>query len=323
MKIGIIGTGAYGLALAKVLSNGNHRITMWSKLKEEIELLSNTRENSQKLPGVTLPEGILFTTSLSECLKDQELIIWAIPAEYMKDTLNEAVSFLKETQVHCLTSKGLEQDGSFLHETFQRITGSSHFVLLSGPSFAKDIVENFPTGLSLASKDSFAIESCQNAFFHSKIKLRINDDLIGTAICGSLKNVFAIAAGILQGFNVPESTKAMFLTESLHDLKEFIRYYHGQERTVLSYAGFGDLLLTCNSKQSRNYQFGEILALESSEEIQNYLKTHTVEGFQTLEIVYHTSREKEISMPLIDLIHNIVYENVKPSSLLTFLLEKK
>lgn len=323
MKIGIIGTGAYGLALAKVLSEGNHRITMWSKLKDEIEELSTKRENKQKLPGVTLPEEIVFTSSLSECLGEKQLIVWAIPAEYMKDTLKEALPFLEEKQTHCLTSKGLEQDGTFLHETFEKITGTSHFVLLSGPSFAKDIIQNFPTGLSLASKDSLAIDTCRNAFSHSNVKLRLNDDLIGTAICGALKNVFAIASGILSGLGAPESTKAMFLTESLHDLKELIGYYQGQEKTVLSYAGFGDLLLTCNSNQSRNYQFGEILARNLPEETQNYLKMHTVEGFQTLEIVYRTSREKEIPMPLVTLIHNIVYEKDAPSSLLTFLLEKK
>ncbi len=323
MKIGIMGTGAYGLALAKVLSTNNHDIVMWTKLEQELEELNSTRQNHTKLPDVILPEHIRFTSSLKECFQERDLILWAIPTDYLESTLAECKSFFEKDQVLALTSKGINEDGTLLHEIFLDQINTSHLALLSGPSFASELVLGFPTGLTLSCTDEKSELVLKEAFAKTNVKLRVNHDLIGTAICGFLKNVLAIASGMLNGLSATESTKAMFLTEALHDLKTFIKACGGDGSTILSYAGFGDILLTCSSNQSRNYQFGELIATTDQPTINHFLSTHTVEGLSTLIAVKQKMDKEHLDLPLVELIYEIVSYQKEPYSIFSFLLSKE
>ena len=155
------------------------------------------------------------------------------------------------------------------------------------------------------------------------IKLRETDDVVGTEICGSIKNVLALAAGMLEGLGANDSTKAMMLTEAVHDMEEILDAFNARKRTVTSYAGIGDLLLTCTSVKSRNYRFGKLLGeKKSQDEIKEYLSTTTVEGFYTLESIYKLLKDKKVSIPIIDLIYDVAVNGQAPEKLLTFLVEK-
>lgn len=324
MNICILGCGAYAIALATAISRNNHNITMWTKFIEEKNSLEKNRENNSKLPGVKLDNKIKFTTDLNEAIKDKELIVIALPASAVGSTSKELKEFIKENQHICLASKGIEQGSClFVEEILKKYINSNNIAVISGPSFASDMVTTNPIGLSLATKNKKTLEVVKNALENKYLKLRETDDIIGIEICGSIKNVIAIASGILDGMHATNSTKAMFITESLHDIKELIDSLGGDKLTILSFAGFGDLLLTCTSEQSRNFKFGKLIGSKASkEEIDNYINNTTIEGLYTLKSIHKLLKNKKVNIPIIDLIYNIIFKSEQPEKLFEFLITK-
>ncbi len=223
-----------------------------------------------------------------------------------------------------LASKGIERESClFVADIFKRRVKTKKYAVISGPSFAVDIVTNCPIGLSLASEDKDTRNIIKKTLSSDSIKLRETFDIIGVEVCGSIKNVIAIAAGILDGLGYPESTQAMFITESLHDIKELIIKLGGDKKTILSYAGFGDLLLTATSKKSRNFSFGRLLGEQkSNDEIQNYVNNTTIEGLYTIKSIYKLLKNKKVNIPIIDLIHDIIQGKKSVLDLPKFLINK-
>lgn len=324
MRVGIYGTGAYGMALASVLYNNDIDVTMWTKFENEKEELESTRRNELLLPNYLLPNEIKITNSVYEGCKDKDLIIIAIPAAFVTDLCIELKRYIKSNQHICIASKGIEQKtGLFIHNIVSNYIDTSNIAVISGPSFAKDMITKNPIGLSLATINKETEKIVKEALNNNYLKLRTNNDIVGTEICGSIKNVIALASGMLEGLGTNDSTRAMLITEALHDMGEIITAFEGNSKTVLSFAGFGDLLLTCTSTKSRNFSFGKIIGQgASNEEIENYLKNHTVEGYYTLESIYQLLRDKDINIPIIDLIYNIIKKDTPPKEILTFLVEK-
>lgn len=325
MKIGILGTGAYGLALAIALNkNKNNEIIMWTKLEHEKEEIETKHEYHKVLPGIHIPENIKITTNLEELASNSELIIYAIPAVFVDSVSKELKEYFKDNQHICMATKGIEQDSClFVDYIVKRSIDTDNISVISGPSFAIDTVSDMPIGLSIAGKNIESNNVVKKAFTNTNIKLRETDDIYGVEICGAIKNVIAIACGILDGLNANESTKAMFITDSLHDIKNLINKLGGNGRTILSYAGFGDLLLTCTSPKSRNFSFGQILATNDLEKIEEYKNNNTIEGLYTLKSIYQLVEKKQITIPIIELIYDIVFYNKDSNSLFTFLLEKE
>ena len=324
MKIAVLGTGAYGISLALTLLENKHQITMWTKIHEEKEKIEKTRENKDVLPGVLIPEEIEITTNMKECIKNKELIIIAVPAKFVNSISIELKKYRKENQHICIASKGIEQQTClFVSDVVYKHIPTEQVAVISGPSFAIDIIQKKPIGLTLATKNNETEKTVKNALENSYFKLRTTKDIYGTEICGSIKNVIAIAAGILDGLDATDSTKAMFITESLHDIKELIKNLGGDGKTILSFAGFGDLLLTCTSTKSRNYSFGQRIATGTKDEIEEYKKTHTIEGLYTLESIYELINHKSVNMPIIDLIYDIIFKEKNAKELLAFLITKE
>lgn len=322
MKIGIIGTGAYALALASVINDNGHNITMWTKIKNEYDTLNKNRTNN-KLKNFKLPKNIKVTMSLEEVCKEKELIIFAIPAEFVDNVSREIFPYINNQHI-CIATKGIENDTCrFVDDVILNYIKTKKYAVISGPSFAADIIDKTPIGLALATKNKKTEKCIREALANNYLKLRTTNDIKGIEICGSIKNVIAIAAGMLDGMNMPESTKAMFITESLHDIKELIKKLGGNKKTILSFAGFGDLLLTCTSTKSRNFSFGRMFGQGlSQEEINEYTKNTTVEGLYTLKSIYKLINNKKVDMPIIDLIYNIVFNNKSPKELTEFLINK-
>ena len=186
------------------------------------------------------------------------------------------------------------------------------------------MANNNPVGLSIASHSKKAIKEIKKILVNDTLKLRETNDLIGVQICGSVKNIIAVAAGMLSGMEYPESTQSFLITESLHDIKALISALGGNPKTILSFAGVGDLLLTCTSTKSRNYSFGQLVGKGATkEEIESHLKVNTVEGYHTLKSIYKLIKKKKIKMPIIDLIYKIVINHEDPQLLVKFLVNKK
>ena len=325
MNIAILGTGAYGIALALMFhKNGNH-IKMWTKFKEEKDMIVKTRENSRVMPGVKVPKDIEISNDFESVVNDAKLIVVAVPAGFVDDVSVELAKYFHDDQYVLLASKGIERDSClFVADIFKKHVKTKRYAVVSGPSFAVDIVTNCPIGLSLASENKKTRNIVREAVESDSIKLRDTRDVIGVEICGSIKNVIAIAAGILDGMGYPESTQAMFIVESLHDIKELISKLGGDRKTILSYAGFGDLLLTATSKKSRNFSYGRLLGSKASKkEIEEYVNNTTIEGLYTLQSIYKLLKDRKVKIPIINLIYDIVEGKQEVTTLPNFLISKK
>ena len=322
MKICVLGCGAYGSALAKVLSENKNEVICWTRFKKEADLLNKTKV-SPKLPEITLPKDIKFTNNLEMAAKNSDFVVIAIPTAFIKKTLKKARPFIKDKPI-CIASKGIEQETHiFISEIVENILNTNNIAAFSGPSFAIDIANKAPVGLTLGCQHKETTEMITKAFCNKHFKLRITGDIIGTEICGAIKNVIAIAAGILNGMNLPESTSAMFITESIHDIKELIKGLGADGDTITSFAGFGDLLLTSTSPKSRNFSFGHLIGSGASrKEIKEYIKNTTIEGLYTLKSIKGLIEGKNVEMPIINLIDEIIYGNKTPNDLVKFLIEK-
>lgn len=321
MKVTILGTGAYGLALSKVLIENNNEVVMWTAIEEEKKDLLTTKKSS-KLPGYKLDNSIVITTNLEESIRDSKLIIIAIPTAFVTNVCRNLKKYIKPNQYICIASKGIEQDTClFVHDMVKKQIKSRNIGAISGPGFAIDLVEGVPVGLSVASKSKRTLNTIQKAFCNDKFKLYPTSDIVGIEVCGAVKNIIAISSGIVDGMGYPISTQAMLITESLHDIKSLIHALGGNKRTILSFAGFGDILLTCTSEKSRNYRYGKLIGSKASkEEIEEFMKTTTVEGLYTLKSIYKLIRNKKIDIPIINIIHDIVFEDEKVEKLIDYLM---
>lgn len=322
MKVCVIGCGAYGSALSKVLSENKNEVIGWTKFKKEADLLTETRISS-RLPDVVLPKNIKFTNDFEEAAKDADFVLIAIPTAFVSETLKKAKPYIKDKPI-CIASKGIEQDSClFVSEIVENILGTDNIAAFSGPSFAIDIANKAPVGLTLGCQHKETTEMITKAFCNDHFKLRVTGDIIGTEICGAIKNVIAIAAGILSGMGQPESTSAMFITESIHDIKELIKGLGADGDTITSFAGFGDLLLTSTSPKSRNFSFGHLIGSGASkEEINEYIENTTIEGLYTLKSIHQLIEGKNVEMPIINLIDEIIYGDKGPQDLVNFLIQK-
>ena len=324
MKITILGSGAYGLSLALMINQNNLEVTIWTKFNEEKEMLEKYHENKNVLKGIKLPSSFKYTTDMKEAVDGAKLIIIAVPAGFVDDISRELRNYIKKEQHVCIGSKGIEQDTClFVTDVFKKYIKTSKLAVISGPSFAVDIASNVPIGLSLGSKNKETTLLLRKVLQNNTLKLRPTRDVLGIEICGSIKNVIAIAAGMLDGMGMPESTQAMFITESLNDIKNLIKALGGSKKTILSFAGFGDILLTCTSKKSRNFTYGYMIGSGvSKKEIDDYLARTTVEGLYTLKSIYKLLDNRKVNMPIINLIYNIIFNNFNPHDLLQFLIKK-
>ena len=256
-------------------------------------------------------------------INGKDLIIYAIPIAFVESVCLELKNYVTN-QHHCIATKGIEQKNNrFVKEIIETNINTDKIAVLSGASFAIDTVKDLPIGLTLASKNNETKDCIINAFSNTNIKLEGNEDYLGVELCGAIKNVIAIACGVLDGLNANESTKAMLITNSINDIKKLIIELGGNESTILTYAGIGDLILTCTSSKSRNFSFGRVLAQGTKEEINNYVENNTIEGRHTLKSINQLLIKKQIKIPIIDLMYKIVYQKENAKELLNFLMETK
>lgn len=323
MKVGIFGCGAYGMALSSILIENDCDVTMWTKFESEKRQLEKERCNEKLIPNFKISDKIELTTSIKQTIEEKDLLIIAIPAAFIDSLAISMKPYIKDNHI-LIATKGIEQEtGLFINQILEKYLNTKNIAVISGPSFAIDLVSKMPAGLSLATQnkqtENLVIKALQNSY----IKLRATTDIIGVETCGAIKNVIALSAGMLEGLGANDSTTAMLLTEAIHDMKIIIAAFDGDKKTVLSFAGFGDLLLTCTSTKSRNFSFGKLLGEQKSkDEIAKYLENTTVEGFYTLKSIYKLLKDKKVEIPIIDLIYEIAVNNKKPEKLLTFLVEK-
>jgi glycerol-3-phosphate dehydrogenase (NAD(P)+) len=322
MKVSILGCGAYGLALRHILVNNKLNVCSWTYNEEECEELIKTKK-SPKLKDYILNGKVNITSNMEECINGSDLIVIAVPAFAFEETIKNLKIYINRKTMVLIATKGIEQNKClFLDEIF-RLYLKNKFGVISGPTFAEDIVKNSSIGFSLATKYKEVDYIVRSCFENKTTKFRTTKDVRGIEICGSIKNVMAIASGMLSGMKVTDSTRALFLTESMNDIKELIKYLGGKKKSILSFAGFGDILMTCTSTKSRNYSFGYLIGGGASQkEIDKYLEETTVEGMYTLKSIHKLVRKKKVKIPIINLIHDIIIGKKEKEEMIKFLIKK-
>ena len=325
MKIALIGTGVYGLAIASALTKKNKNVIMWTEDPNKYQEYKEKGTIPDLIPDFKAPKSIKLTMDYETACTDAEIIFITSTAAFVGDICESIKPYINRKTIICIASKGIENKScSFLSDIAYEILRTKHIAIISGPSFAVDMAFNNPVGLSIASHSKKAIKHIKEVLENDTLKLRDTNDLIGVQICGSIKNVIAVAAGMLAGMNYPESTQSFLITEALNDIKNLIAALGGNPKTITSFAGVGDLLLTCTSTKSRNFTFGYVIgAGATKEEKEQHLKKNTVEGYYTLKSIYKLIKNKKIKMPIIDLIYKIVMNDQDPQLLVSFLINKK
>lgn len=322
-SISIIGTGAYGLSIAISLLKKCDKVKMWVESEERAKFLNENKKDSGILPNVVIPDNIEFSNDYEYVLEGTNIVFIAVTAKFVGPVAKELKNYNIKNKYFCILSKGIEQNTcEFVTDVFKRHINTKYLSVISGPSFAIDLARNEPVGLTIASKNKETIKVIKSVMENDMLKLRPSNDIIGVELSGSIKNVIAIAAGILDGMGYQESTRSFLITESLHDIKNLIYGLGGKKKTILSFAGVGDLLLTATSTKSRNYSYGKLIGQGKLEEAEEFLNEKTVEGFYTLKSIHTLIRRKKIKMPIINLIFGIILNNKEPRTLVDFLIKK-
>lgn len=321
MNITILGTGAYGLALSSVFLDNNCNVIMWTKYEEEKKILEKDKCNKKVLPDYIISDKIKITNNMDEAVENADLIVIAIPVKFVSNTILELKKYYKKKQHICIASKGIEQGSClFIVNIIKKHIKTKKICVISGGTFAVDIIKKTPLGLSLASKNKATLNIMYKTLQNDYLKLVATNDVFGIEMYGAVKNVIAIATGIIDGLGFSESTKCMFITKALNDIVNLIYEMGGNKKTILTYAGIGDLLLTCNSIKSRNYSFGKMIGQQVDIKLINeYKECTTIEGLYTLKSLYDLIHRKKIKMPIINIIYEIVYKNKDVNLLVEYL----
>jgi len=311
MNVTVLGAGAYGTAIASVLIENKINTTIWNKFEKELNTIKE------------IYKTITFTTSIEEAIKNSDLIIIAIPVNYIESCLIELKKYYQGQDI-LIASKGIDTiNNKFAYEITQNILNINNFGVISGGSFAIDMKNKKVLGLTLGTNTPSIKNKDKICLENKYIKIQYTNDYIGVSICGSIKNVMAIGFGILDGASYPESSRFLFLTETIYEIKHLIKELQGDENTIMTYAGIDDLAMTCTSQKSRNYTLGRLLGEnKSKEQIENYKNTTTIEGLGTSLSIYNIAKIKNINLPLTNIIYNILYNNTKFNTLTDYLESK-
>ena len=258
--IAVMGSGAWGTALALAAAKAGRRVTLWSRDSDQAAAMRATRENTKRLPGIHLPLSITPTSSLQEAVSSARAIILAIPAQYVRELCEALALVMKSGLPVIIAAKGIDRrSGEFMSEIVSDALPGAMPAILSGPSFADDVAHGLPTAVVLAAPLVEIAEHLARALSSSRFRIYHSQDIRGVEIGGAAKNVLAIAAGIVQGRGLGDSARAALIARGFAELQRFAKTYDARPETLVGLAGLGDLVLTASSLHSRNFSFGHDL----------------------------------------------------------------
>ncbi len=318
----VIGAGSWGTTLACLLSNKGYDITLWVHEKGLSEEIRATRINSVYLPDITLPDNIRITNSFSDALAKARYVVNAVPAQYTRAVFRDALAHMAGETIIISVSKGIER-GTLLTVSFILKELSHHPVaVLSGPSFAKEVIKKLPTAVTLATEDKNIGLLLQEIFNINNFRVYTHDDVLGAELGGALKNVMAIAAGISDSLSLGNNARATLITRGLVEMTRLGVAMGAKERTFSGLSGIGDLVLTCSSPLSRNYTVG--VKLGQGFKLRDILTQmrSVAEGVATAESAYELSRKYNIEMPIVEQVHSVLYEDKDPALAVKDLMER-
>jgi len=316
VKIGVVGAGSWGTALTNLLALKGFKIDLWVFEKEVKDQIESYRENKVFLPGVSLSDHICPSNDIEAVVKGKDLLLMVVPSHVMRETASKIREHISTETIIVSASKGIENKthltmSGVLREIFHEISEDS-FAVLSGPSFAREVVRKVPTVVAVASKNQKVAVFVQHIFATSYFRVYTNNDMIGVELGGSVKNVIAIASGIIDGLGLGLNTRAALITRGLTEMRRLGLKLGANPRTFAGIAGVGDLVLTCTGDVSRNHTVGKKIGEGMKlNEILSEMRM-VAEGVKTAKSVYNLSRKLGVEMPISHEVYHVLYDDIAP-----------
>lgn len=313
IKVSVLGAGSWGTALAILLANNGHEVTLWSVLEPEVTMLKTNREQLDKLPGVKLPDNINVTLDVKEACSNHDLIVFAVASPFVRSTAKLVAPYIEGNQTIVNVAKGIEEATlSTLSDILKEEIPNADIAVLSGPSHAEEVSRGIPTTCVVGAESKKTAYFIQDIFMSDKFRVYTSPDIIGIELGGSLKNVIALAAGIADGLGFGDNTKAALMTRGIAEMSRLGITMGGKMETFAGLSGVGDLIVTCTSKHSRNrsagYLMGQGYSMDEAME-----KVHqVVEGVYSAKAALALAKKYDIQMPIVEQICQVLFEN-KPA----------
>jgi len=323
MKISVLGAGSMGTAVSVLLAGNGHNVKMWTPFHDEAEMISNFREQKDKLPGVIIPESVFCTDDLEEVLSFSEICVFVIPSQKIRENARTIASMkIKPKLISCF-SKGLEKGtGLRMSEVINQELPDTTVVAMSGPCHAEELSKNIPTAYVAASENRQAAEMIQDIFMSPYFRVYTNPDIIGVELGGAVKNVIALCAGISDGLGYGDNTKAALMTRGIAEISRLGTAIGAKRQTFSGLAGIGDLIVTCTSMHSRNRRAGILIGQgRSVAQALDEVKM-VVEGYYTTEPVYRLSKKLGVTMPITNEAYEILYNGKDPVKAVSSLMSR-
>ena len=312
-RISVIGAGSWGIALANLLAGNGHDVTVWSIMKDEIDMLELNHEHLDKLPGVKLNDSIKYTTDLEKACKEKDILVLAVPSVYTRSTAHSMAPFITDGQIIVNVAKGVEENTLLtLSEIITEEIPNANVCVLSGPSHAEEVGRGLPTTVVVGSKDQKTAEYLQDTFMNDFFRVYTSSDILGIELGGALKNVVALAAGIADGLGYGDNAKAALITRGISEIARLGIAMGGQFETFCGLTGIGDLIVTCASMHSRNRRAGILIGQgKSAKEAMDEVKM-VVEGVYSAKAAMGLSKKYNVDLPIIAEVNKILFENKPP-----------
>lgn len=312
-KAGIMGAGSWGTAIAWLLTNNGHDVTVWSIDQKEVEMLDKERENKSKLPGVKLQDSIRFTNEMKEAIEEKDFVVLAVPSPFTRQTARNMKPFVKEGQILLNVAKGIEENTLMtLTEQIEQEVPQADVAVLSGPSHAEEVGKGLPTTCVVGAKTRKTAEFLQQIFMSEVFRVYTSPDVLGIELGGSLKNVIALAAGIADGLGYGDNTKAALITRGIAEIARLGIKMGGKIETFTGLTGIGDLIVTCASVHSRNRKAGYLIGQGMSmQEAMDEVKM-VVEGVYSAKAARALAEKYNVSMPIVEQVNEVLFEGKNP-----------
>lgn len=322
-RVSFLGAGSWGTALAILCANNGHKVTIWSKIQEELDMLQKNREHKDRLPGVKLPDSIEIEADLEKACTNQDIIVFSVASPYVRATAKTAAPYIKDKQIIVNVGKGIEENTLMtLCEVIEDELPMADVTVLSGPSHAEEVSRGVPTTVVVGAKTKKTAMFVQDVFMNDSFRVYTSPDMISIELGGSLKNVIALAAGILDGMGMGDNTKAALMTRGIAEISRLGIELGGKMETFCGLSGIGDLIVTCTSTHSRNHNCGYLLGqgktlAEAKEEIKQ-----VVEGVNCAKAAMALANKNHVTMPIVEQINAVLFENKSTKQAMKDLLER-
>lgn len=312
-KAAIIGAGSWGTALSLVLHTNGNEVTIWSIVEDEIRMLQEKREHVDKLPGVKLPEDMEFTTDLEAAIKGKDYLILAVPSVFTRSTAKSMAPFVTEGQVIVCVAKGIEEETLMtISDVVEQEIPQADVAVMCGPSHAEEVGVGLPTTVVAGAKKRAVAEGVQDIFMNEVFRVYTSPDMLGMELGGSLKNVIALAAGMADGLGYGDNTKAALITRGIAEINRLALKMGANSETLSGLTGIGDLIVTCESKHSRNRKAGMLIGQgytmkQATDEVKM-----VVEGIYSAKAAIALARKYGVELPIIEAVNQVLFED-KPA----------